>query len=96
MGRGLVRVSNSEFEQEQNTTFYFLDSFCCFRLNKSVLGTNETKQVDSQLHFAPKIIKFCLVIFENELIEVAWVILKTSHKRKHIGHAGVDSNVLYK
>ena len=53
----------------KNNTSYFTDSFRCFRLNKSVLQTTETKQADSQLHFAPKIIKIHLLVFENELIE---------------------------
>ena len=39
-----------------------------------LLGTKETKQVDSQLHFAPKIIKIYLVVFENELIEDAMLV----------------------
>ena len=65
-----------EFEQEKNPTFYFLRSFRYFRLNKSVLQTKETKQADSQLHFAPKIIKIHLVVFENELIEDAIPVLK--------------------
>ena len=34
-----------------------------------MLEIAETKQVDSQLHFAPKIIKNHLLVFENELIE---------------------------
>ena len=65
-----------EFGQGKNTTFYFTESFRCFRLNKSVLETKETKQVDSQFHFAPKIIKFYLVVFENELIEDAMLVPK--------------------
>ena len=67
-----------ELGQGKNTTFYFTESFRCFRLNKSVLETKETKQVDSQLHFAPKIIKFYLVVFENELIEDAMQVPKKS------------------
>ena len=43
--------------QGKNTTFDFTGSSRCFRLNKSVLETKETKHTDSQLHFAPKIIK---------------------------------------
>ena len=76
MSRGLVRVPNSEFEQEQNTTFYFLVSFHCFRLNKIVLDTIETKQAESQFYFAPKNIQFYLVVFENELIEDAMLVPK--------------------
>ena len=34
-----------------------------------MLQTTETKQADSQLNFAPKIIKIHLLVFENELIE---------------------------
>ena len=85
-----------EFGQGKNTTFYFTESFRCFRLNKSVLETKETKQAYSQLYFAPKNFKIHLVIFENELIEVTWMISKMSQKRKHIDHACGDSNVLYK
>ena len=65
-----------EFGQGKDTTFKVLESFRYFRLNKSVLETKETKQADSQLHFAPKIIKIHLVVFENELIEVAIPVLK--------------------
>ena len=57
-------------DKEKNTTFYFTESFRCFRLNKSVLETKETKQADSQLCFAPKNIKTDLVVFENEFFEV--------------------------
>ena len=60
-----------EFGQGKNTIFYILESFRYFRLNKSVLETKETKQADSQLHFAPKIIKIHLLVFENELIDDA-------------------------
>ena len=76
MGRGLVRMPNSEFRQGKNTTFYFLDSFRCFRPNKSVLVTTETKRVDSQLYLAPKIIQNYLLVFENELIEDAMLVPK--------------------
>ena len=85
-----------EFGEGKNTTFYFTESFRCFRLNKSVLETKETNQADSQLYFAPKNFKIHLVVVENELIEVTWVISKISQKRKHVDHACVDSNVLYK
>ena len=82
MSRGLVRVPNSEFEQEQNTTFYFLVSFHCFRLNKIVLETTETKQAESQFYFASKIIQIYLVVFENELIEDAMLVSKKFQNRK--------------
>ena len=82
MSRGLVRVPNSEFEQEQNTTFYFLVSFHRFRLNKIVLETTETKQAESQFYFAPKIIQIYLVVFENELIEDAMLVSKKFQNRK--------------
>ena len=58
-----------ELGQGKNTTFYFTESFRCFRLNKSVLETTETKHAGSQLYFAPKNIKIHLLVFENELIE---------------------------
>ena len=67
-----------ETGQGKNNTFYFTESFCCFRLNKSVLKTAETKQADSQLHFAPKIIEIHLLVFENELIEDAMLVPKKS------------------
>ena len=60
--------------------FYFRESFCCFRSNKSVLDTTETKQADSQLYFAPKIIKIGSVVFENELIEDVNLVPKRSQK----------------
>ena len=65
-----------EFGQGKNTTFHFTESFRCFRLNKSVLETKETKQADSQLCFAPKNNKIHLVVFENELIEDAMLVPK--------------------
>ena len=65
-----------EFGQGKSNTFYFTGSFRCFRLSKSVLETTETKQASSQLHFAPKIIKIHLVVFENELIEDAMLVPK--------------------
>ena len=48
----------------KNTTFYFTLSFRCFRLNETVLETTETKQADSQLSFAPKIIEIHLLVFQ--------------------------------
>ena len=65
-----------EAGQGKNTTFYFTESFWCTRLNKSVVETTETKQADSQLHFAPKIIEIHLLVFENELIEDAMLVPK--------------------
>ena len=65
-----------ETGQRNNNTFYFTESFSCFRLNKSLLETAETKHTDSQLHFAPKITKIHLVFFENELIEDAMLVPK--------------------
>ena len=60
-----------ESEQGKTNTFDFTGSFCCLRLNKSVLETTETKQADSLLYFAPKIIKIHSVVFEKKLIEDA-------------------------
>ena len=65
-----------EAGQGKSNTFYFTESFCCFRLNKNVLETAETKEADSQLHFAPKIIEIHLLVFENELIEDAMLAPK--------------------
>ena len=62
--------------QGKNTTFDFTGSSRCFRPNKNVLETTETKQTDSQLHFATKITKIHLVFFENELIEDAMLVPK--------------------
>ena len=73
-------VANSahlEVGQGKTNTFYFTDGFCCFRLNKSALETAETKQADSQLYSAPKIIKIPLLVFENELIEDAILVPKS-------------------
>ena len=67
-----------EFGQEQIIIFYFTESFRYFRLNKSVLETTETKQVDSQLCFTPKIIKH----LKNELIEDAMLVRKKFQKLK--------------
>ena len=78
-GVGLLHLPPSlESGQGKTTTFYFTESFCCTRLNKSVLETTERKQADSQLHFAPTIIKIHLLVFENELIEDAVLVLKKS------------------
>ena len=60
-----------ELGQGKSNTFYYTERFRCFRLNKSVLETTETKQADSQLCFAPKPIKINLLVFENESIEDA-------------------------
>ena len=65
-----------EFGQGKNITFYFTESFRSFQLNETVLGTTETKQGDSQLYFAPKIIKIHLLVFENELIKDAMLVPK--------------------
>ena len=62
--------------QEKNATFCFTEIFRSSRPNKSVLETTETKQSDSQLHFAPKIIKNHLLVFENELFEDAMLVQK--------------------
>ena len=67
-----------EAGQGKNNTFDFAESVCCFRLSKSELETAETKQADSQLHFAPKIIKIGSLVFENELIEVVKLVPKKS------------------
>ena len=67
-----------EAGQGKNNTFDFAESVCYFRLNKSELETAETKQADSQLYFAPKIIKIHLLVFENELIEDAMLVPKKS------------------
>ena len=69
-------VASLELGREKHNTFYFTENFRCFRLNKSVLETTETKQADAQLHFTPKIIKNHLLVFENELIEDAILVPK--------------------
>ena len=71
-----------EFGHGKNTTFKVLEGFRYFRLNKNVLETKVTKQSDSRLHFAPKIIKIHLVVFENELIEDAIPVLKKSQNQE--------------
>ena len=71
-------ATSLELGRGKHNTFYFTESFWCFRLNKSVLETTETKQADSHLHFAPNIIKNHLLVFENELIEDAMLVPKKS------------------
>ena len=44
--------------------------------------TTETKQADSQLHFAPKIIKIHSLAFENDSIEDAVLVRKKTPKLK--------------
>ena len=75
-GRLIHLPPSLEFGQGKNTTFYFTESFRSFQLNETVLETTETKQADSQLYFAPKIIKIHLLVFENELFEDAMSVLK--------------------
>ena len=75
-GRVPKLVTSLELGREKHNTFYFTESFRCFRLNKSVFKTTETKQADSLLCFAPKTIKIHLLVFENELIEDAVLVLK--------------------
>ena len=70
--------------QGKNNTFDFTESFWCFRLNKSLLEISETKQADSQLCFAPKIIKIHLLVFENELIEDAMLVRKSVKNSKPV------------
>ena len=60
--------------------FFFPQSFRCFQQNKSVLETTETKQANSQLHFATKIIKIQLLVFENKLFENPMCAPKKSQK----------------
>ena len=71
-------VTSLELGRGKHNTFYFTESVRSFRLNKSVLETTETKQADSQLHFASKIIKNHLLVFENELFEDAMLVPKKS------------------
>ena len=59
--RIVANRAHLEVGQGKTNTFYFTEGFCCFRLNKSVLETAETKQAGSQLYFAPKIIKIPLL-----------------------------------
>ena len=75
----LLRLPTTfEIGHEKYTNFYFTQRFRYFLLNKSVLETTERKQADSQLHFAPTIIKNYLLVFENELIEDAIPVPKKS------------------
>ena len=83
-GRVPKLVTPLEVGWEKHSTFYFTESFRCFRLNKSVLETTETKQADSQLCFAQKIIKIHLLVFENELIEDAIPVSKKFQNRKPV------------
>ena len=77
--------------QGKNTTFDFTGSSRCFRLNKSVLETKETKHTDSQLHFAPKITKIHLVVFENELIEDAMLVPKKFQNWKPVFYSCMNA-----
>ena len=47
--------------------YIFSSNLRRFRQNKSVSKTTETKHTDSKLHFATNNIKFCLLVFENQL-----------------------------
>ena len=68
----------------ESVALNFGQSVCYFRHSKSVLKTRETKQVGSQLYFAPKNIKIHLVVLENELIEDAMLVPEKSKNWKHI------------
>ena len=72
-----TRLQLWNLDKKNNNTVYFTASFRCLRVNKSALETTETKHTDSQLFFATKIIKIHLVVFENELFEVAQAVSKT-------------------
>ena len=91
--RIVTNRSHQEFEQGKNNTSYFTKSFRCFRLNKSVLQTTETKQADSQLHFAPKIIKIHLLVFENELFEDAMPVPKKFQNRKPVFYTWMSTSM---
>ena len=71
---------------EKIQVFYFARSFRVFQLNKTEQERKVTKQTRSLLHFAPKSIKIYLVVLENELFEVVWLVPKKSQKRKHVDH----------
>ena len=77
-----TRLQLWNLDKKNNNTVYFTASFRCLRVNKSALETTETKHTDSQLCFAPKIIKIHLVIFESELIEDAMLVPKKFQNRK--------------
>ena len=83
-GRVPKLVTSLEFAREKPNTFYFTERFRCFRHNKSVLETTETKQADSLLCFASKTIKIHLLVFENELIEDAMLVQKKFQNWKSI------------
>ena len=82
-----------EFGQGKNTTFYFTESFRCVQLNETVLETTETKQADSQLYFAPKIIKIHLFVFENELFEDAIPVPKNIQNRKPVFYTWMSTSM---
>ena len=71
---------------EKIRIFYFARSFRVFQLNKTEQERKVTKQTRFLLHFASKSIKIYLVVLENELFEVAWLVPKKSQKRKHVDH----------
>ena len=75
-------ATSLELGRGKHNIFYFTESCRSFRLNKSVLETTETKQADSQLNFAPKIIKNHLLVFENELIEDTMLVPKKTLKTR--------------
>ena len=79
--------------QRKNSTFNFTESFCSFQLNETVLETTETKQADSQLHFAPKIIKIHLLVFENELFEDAMPVPKKFQNRKPVFYTWMSTSM---
>ena len=92
-GRLIHLPPSLEFGQGKSTTFYFTESFRSFPLNETVLETTETKQADSQLHFAPKIIKIHLLVFENELFEDAMPVPKKFQNRKPVFYTWMSTSM---
>ena len=60
----------------QNSNLFLLTNFYIFQQSKRTLETTGTKQADSRLHFATKIIKIYLLVFANELIGDAMRVSK--------------------
>ena len=92
-GRLIHLPPSLEFGQGKNTIFNFTESFRCFQLNETVLETTETEQADSQLYFAPKIIKIYLLVFENELFEDAIPVPKKIQNRKPVFYTWMSTTM---
>ena len=78
--RALTRQTQQLWKlgKEKTLLFTSLKVFVVFGSTKVYWKQRKQNKQISQLHFAPKIIEIHLLVFENELIEDAMLVLKKS------------------